>query len=304
MAAVSPPNPAAPRTAPWTILEVLNWTTSRFAERSLPSPRLDAELLAAHAFGLARIQLYAQFDRPLSADELARFRELVKRRQGGEPVAYIVGRKEFWSLDLAVDRRVLIPRPDTETAVEAALALLPADVPVRVCDVGTGSGAIALAIRKDRPLATVLAVDVSADALAVAGENSQRLGLPVEFRQGDLLAPLAAEPMSTSDPFDVIVANLPYVPRAEVPGLAPEVRAEPLLALDGGEDGLDLVRRLTAAVAAHLRPGGALVLEIGAGQAAATAAICSAAGLERVTMRRDLGGIERVVVAHRRSEGT
>ena len=297
MAAVSPPNPAAPRTAPWTILEVLNWTTTRFAERSLPSPRLDAELLAAHAFGLARIQLYAQFDRPLSADELARFRELVKRRQAGEPVAYIVCRKEFWSLDLAVDQRVLIPRPDTETAVEAALALLPADAPARVCDVGTGSGAIALAIRKERPQATVVAIDLSAEALAVAEDNAQRLGLSVEFRQGDLLAPLAAEP--TLDPFDVIVANLPYVPRADLPGLAPEVQAEPLLALDGGVDGLNLIRRLAAAAGAHLRPGGALVLEIGAGQAAATGKICEQAGLGGVIMRRDLAGIERVVVAHR-----
>jgi release factor glutamine methyltransferase len=297
LAAVSPPNPAAPRTAPWTILEVLNWTTTRFAERSLPSPRLDAELLAAHAFGLARIQLYAQFDRPLSADELGRFRELVKRRQAGEPVAYIVGRKEFWSLDLGVDRRVLIPRPDTETAVEAALALLPADAPVRVCDVGTGSGAIALAIRKERPQATVVALDVSADALAVARDNAQRLALPLELRQGDLLAPLAAEP--SVDPFDVIIANLPYVPRGDVPGLAPEVQAEPLLALDGGDDGLALVRRLAAEAGAHLRPGGALVLEIGAGQAAETSRICEAAGLVRVTSRRDLGGNERVVVGHR-----
>jgi release factor glutamine methyltransferase len=297
LAAVSPTNPAAPRTAPWTILEVLNWTTTRFVERSLPSPRLDAELLAAHAFGLARIQLYAQFDRPLSADELGRFRELVKRRQAGEPVAYIVGRKEFWSLDLAVDRRVLIPRPDTETAVEAALALLPADAPVRVCDVGTGSGAIALAIRKERPQATVVALDVSADALAVAGDNAQRLALPLELRQGDLLAPLAAEPCL--DPFDLIIANLPYVPRGDVPGLAPEVQAEPLLALDGGDDGLALVRRLAAAAGAHLRPGGALVLEIGAGQAAETARICERAGLVRVASRRDLAGIERVVVGHR-----
>jgi release factor glutamine methyltransferase len=297
LAAVSPPTPAAPRTAPWTILEVLNWTTTRFAERSLPSPRLDAELLAAHAFGLARIQLYAQFDRPLSADELGRFRELVKRRQAGEPVAYIVGRKEFWSLDLAVDRRVLIPRPDTETAVEAALALLPADAPVRVCDVGTGSGAIALAIKKERPQATVVAIDLSADALAVASENAQRLGLAVEFRHGDLLAPLAAE--QGVGAFDVIAANLPYVPRAEVPGLAPEVQAEPLLALDGGDDGLDLVRRLAAAAAAQLRPGGALVLEIGAGQAPATRAICEQGGFVRVAAHKDLGGIERVVVAHR-----
>ena len=180
---------AAPR-APWTILEVLNWTTSRFTERGLPTPRLDAEVLAGHAFGLPRVQLYAQFDRPLSAEELASLRELVKRRQAGEPVAYIVGRKEFWSLELQVDPRVLIPRPDTETAVEAARALLPAEQPLRVCDVGTGSGAIALAIQQGAAGGHRAGHRPSADALAVARGNAQRLGLAVEFRQGDLLAPV------------------------------------------------------------------------------------------------------------------
>src|SRR5688500_6765134 len=163
MTTTTPPVSPAPR-APWTILEVLKWTTARFTERGLDSPRLDAELLAAHALGLARIQLYAQFDRPLSAPELAGLRELVRRRQGGEPVAYITGRKEFWSLDLAIDKRVLVPRPETELAVEEALALLPAAAAEgtgpRLCDVGTGSGAIALALGKERSDAVIIAVDL------------------------------------------------------------------------------------------------------------------------------------------------
>lgn len=282
--------------ATWTILEVLQWTTARFQERGLESPRLDAELLAAHAFGLTRVQLYTQFDRPLQAAELATYRELVKRRQGGEPVAYLTGRKEFWSLDLAVDRRVLIPRPDTETAVEEALERLGATdrQGARIADVGTGSGAIALALAKVRPGNEVIACDVSADALAVARGNAERLGLAVTFLEGHL-----TEPLRGLAPFDLIVANLPYVPAGEISGLAPEVRAEPWLALDGGADGLALVRTLVAAVPALLAPGGAVVLEIGQGQAAETAALCRAAGLEEVRARADLGGIERVVSGRR-----
>jgi release factor glutamine methyltransferase len=279
--------------ASWTILEVLQWTTARFQERGLASPRLDAELLAAHAFGLTRVQLYTQFDRPLLAAELGTYRELVKRRQAGEPVAYLTGHKEFWSLDLAVDGRVLIPRPDTETAVEEALARLDersTETPARVADVGTGSGAIALALAKARPGAAVFATDVSADALAVARANGERLQLPVTFLEGHL-----AEPLAGLDGFDLIVANLPYVRSEEIAGLAAEVRAEPRLALDGGADGLDLVRALVGEARAVLAPGGALVLEIGAGQAEATAALCRAAGLEDVRTRADLGGVDRVV---------
>jgi release factor glutamine methyltransferase len=288
--------PVTAAKASWTILEVLQWTTARFQERGLPSPRLDAELLAAHAFGLTRVQLYMQFDRPLLAPELSAFRELVKRRQAGEPVAYLTGRKEFWSLDLAVDPRVLIPRPDTETAVEDALARLDARAAERprVADIGTGSGALALALAKTRPAAEVFAVDVSPDALAVARANAERLGLAVSFLEGSLVEPLRA-----LAPFDLIVANLPYVRSGDIAGLAPEVRTEPRLALDGGADGLDLVRRLVADAPAVLTPGGALVLEIGAGQAGDTAALCRAAGFEDVRARADLGGVERVVSGQR-----
>jgi release factor glutamine methyltransferase len=289
--------PVTAAKASWTILEVLQWTTARFQERGLPSPRLDAELLAAQAFGLSRVQLYTQFDRPLLPPELAAFRELVKRRQGGEPVAYLTGHKEFWSLDLAVDARVLIPRPDTETAVEQALAVLDArtaEGPARVADIGTGSGAIALALAKARPTAEVFAVDVSPDALAVARANGERLGLAVTFLEGSLVGPLQGLP-----PFDLIVANLPYVRTDDIAGLAVEVQGEPRLALDGGPDGLLLVRRLVAEAPAALAPGGSLVLEIGAGQAADTAALLRAAGFEEVRTRADLGGIERVVAGRR-----
>jgi release factor glutamine methyltransferase len=328
----SPPErPTAPETKRWTVKDVLLWTTSRFEERGLDTPRLDAEILTAHALGVARVQLYVQFDRPLLPDELAAIRELVKRRQAGESVAYVVGKKEFWGLELAVDARVLVPRPDTETLVSEALdrigraprvprvrprhaadadgqaadsdggappaapqELEPAPAPARpaprIADVGTGSGAIAIAIAKERPDAAVFAVDASADALAVARANAERHGVAVTFLEGDLAAPLAA-----NAPFDLIVANLPYVPTGDLAGLAPEVRAEPRRALDGGADGLDLVRRLVAASPALLGPGGALALEIGIGQAAATAELCRAAGLADVRVVRDLGKIERVV---------
>src|SRR4051812_40392617 len=161
MGALSAVVPLTTPKASWTILDVLVWTTARFSERGISSPRLDAELLTAHGLGLSRVQLYTQFDRPLLATELAALRELVKRRQGGEPVAYITGRKEFWSLDLAVDPRVLVPRPDTETAVEEALARAAATPTARAADVGTGSGAIALALAKVRPELAVYAADVS-----------------------------------------------------------------------------------------------------------------------------------------------
>jgi release factor glutamine methyltransferase len=346
--AVSPPpdapaSPAAP--ARWTVRDVLLWTTTRFEERRLATPRLDAEILAAHALGMPRVQLYVQFDRPLSPDELAAIRALVKRRQAGASVAYVVGKKEFWGLELAVDARVLVPRPDTETLVDEALERIgraprprvtrgadaapeaapdgdaseaapqaaadgaapavtlaaperapapPAKAAPRVADVGTGSGAIAVTLAKERPDALVFASDVSPDALYVARANALRHGVAVTFLEGDLEIPLGPHA-----PFDLIVANLPYVPARELGGLPPEVRAEPALALDGGADGLALVRRLVAAAPALLARGGALALEIGVGQAQETARLCAAAGLVDVRVRRDLGSVERVVSAVR-----
>ena len=314
------PEASAPP-ARWTVLEVIRWTVARFTERDLATPRLDAELLVAHALGLPRLQLYVQFDRPLLPEELAAIRALIKRRQAGESVAYLVGKKEFWGLDFAVDARVLVPRPDTETLIEVARERLLGDVvlsepiaagdgnPVveaieapanvealaavetpRVADVGTGSGAIALTLAKLFPAAVVFAVDISPGALEVARGNAERLGLAVTFLEGDLGVPLGAH-----GPFSLLVANLPYIPSGELAALPAEVRVEPMLALDGGSDGLVLVRRLVAGAPALLGPGGVLALEIGAGQAPATAELLRAAGFTDVQTRRDLGGIERVV---------
>jgi len=278
------------------VLDVVRWTTARFGERGLGTPRLDAELLVAHVLSLPRVQLYVQFERPLSPEELAALRELIKRRQAGESVAYLTGRKEFWKLEFAVDARVLVPRPDTETLIEEAIARLEA-VPVaegapapRIADVGTGSGAIAITLAKLRAGAGVFASDASAAALEVARANAERLGAAVTFVEGDLGVPLAAHA-----PFSLIVANLPYIPTGELASLSPDVRSEPAAALDGGADGLDLVRRLVAEAPALLAAGGVLALEIGAGQAEATRALLGAAGFTDLQIRRDLGGIERVV---------
>jgi release factor glutamine methyltransferase len=295
----------------WTVLEVVRWTTGRFAQRNLASPRLDAEVLVAHALALTRVQLYVQYDRPLDAAELAAIRELVKRRQAGESVAYITGKKEFFGIELTVDARVLVPRPDTETLVDESLARLtegarpdPARA-LRIADVGTGSGAVAISIAKTLaktvekstakaaekpPAPEIIASDLSADALVVARANAERHGAAITFVTGDLDAPL--QPLA---PFDLIAANLPYIPSADIAGLEPEVRGEPHLALDGGADGLELVRRRVAATPGLLRAGGALALEIGAGQADATAALLTAAGFIDIRKRRDLGEIERVV---------
>ena len=290
MTAYVPTPEAAPAPARWTVLEVIRWTAARFTERSLPTPRLDAEILVAHALALPRVQLYVQFDRPLTPGELADIRALIKRRQAGESVAYLVGKKEFWGIDFSVDARVLVPRPDTETLIEEARERLAGVESPRIVDVGTGSGAIALTLAKLFPAAAVVAVDLSPGALEVARANAERLGLAVTFLEGDLDAPLAAHA-----PFSLIAANLPYIPSGEMATLPAEVKSEPALALDGGADGLALVRRLVTTAPALLAPGGALVLEIGAGQAAATAELLGAAGLSDVRVRRDLGGIDRVV---------
>jgi release factor glutamine methyltransferase len=294
LAVESAPAPPAPAPQAWTVLDVIRWTAARFTERGLATPRLDAELIVAHVLALPRVQLYVQFDRPLSATELPDIRALIKRRQAGESIAYLVGKKEFWGLELAVDARVLVPRPDTETLVEEARARLEGREAPRIADVGTGSGALAVTLAKLRPDAAVFAGDISGAALEVARGNAERLGVRVTFVEGDLAAPLAAHA-----PFDLMMANLPYVPSAELAGLPPEVRAEPRLALDGGDDGLQLVRRLIAAAPALLASGGALALEIGIGQAEATAGLLRDAGFVEVRARPDLAGIDRVVAGRK-----
>ncbi len=223
-----------------------------------------------------------------------KFAQLVERRAQHEPVAYLVGQKEFWSLSLQVDARVLIPRPDTETLVEEVLSLFADSAPQRFVDVGCGSGCLVCALARSFGQAQAVAVDVEAGALALAAANVERLGLSarVDLRQGDLLAPLAGEQV------DLICANLPYVPSEQLPALPLGVRGyEPMRALDGGPDGLDLVRRLIGQARHHLHPDGWLVLELGVGQAPAVRALCQEHGFCELRTRNDLGGIERVVAA-------
>ena len=259
--------------------------------------RLDAQLLVLHALnrsGQERAWLLAHDTDALPATALATLQANVQRRAAGEPLAYITGRKEFFGLDLAVDARVLVPRPDTETLVDWALELLTRPTPrltdshprqpLQVLDLGTGSGAIALALKHTRPDLQVSAVDASADALAVAQANAQRLQLDVAFAQGNWLDGVPGR-------FDLIVSNPPYIAAAD-PHLA-ALTHEPLAALASGADGLDDLRSIIAQAPAHLAPGGWLLLEHGHDQAEAVATLLLAAGLVRVQSRKDLAGIVR-----------
>jgi release factor glutamine methyltransferase len=284
----------------WTTLKVLEWTAKKFAEKQLPSARLDAEVLLAHTLSTNRVGLYTAFDQPLKPDELTKYRELIRRRLAGEPIAYLVGEQEFWSLLLAVDARVLVPRRDTETLVEAGLrAARGAGVNVRkIVDVCTGSGAVALALATELPEARVWATEISDGALAVARANVTRHELDerVVVLEGDLLPPsLVAE----SAPFDLIVSNPPYVPTGDLAGLSAEVRAEPRLALDGGADGLDVIRRLAPLAFAALAPGGTFALEHGFDQGPAVRSLLASAGFADVGSTRDLAEHERVTAGRR-----
>ncbi|WP_029919644.1 peptide chain release factor N(5)-glutamine methyltransferase [Nevskia soli] len=253
------------------------------------SPRLDAELLLCELLGCNRTGLLIREDDTLTAETALRYAALIERRQLGEPVAYLIGRREFWSLDLQVSPAVLIPRPDTELLVEWALERLRGLSAPRIADLGTGSGAIALALASERPDAQVCAVDASADALAQAAHNARLLGLErVEFRLGDWFAPLAGEC------FDLIVSNPPYV--AEQDPHLDALRFEPRRALTAGADGLADLRRISAGARGHLKPGAALLLEHGADQGEAVRALLHQHGYGAVETRRDLNGLERVTL--------
>lgn len=294
-----PSRPSSGRDPMWTVGELLAWTQSRFKEAGLDSPRVDAEYLLAHAMGCSRLSLYVRHHEVVGAEIKAEFRAAVKRRLTREPVAYIEGKRGFHGLglELDVDRRVLIPRPDTEHLVDWLVEELPcAPAPIRLLDVGTGSGAIALALATCRPDAEITACDVSKPALDVAQHNAQRLGLHIDLYCSDLLNGLEVPPQG----WTAIAANLPYIPSAEIEGLQPEVvRFEPRSALDGGEDGLSLIRRLIEQVRRRtaLIPGGRIYLEVGAGQAKHVASMLGALGFSDVQMRSDYGGIQRVVRA-------
>jgi release factor glutamine methyltransferase len=259
------------------------------------SARLDAELLLAHTLGCPRSRLLSHERDPVASADAVRYEALLQRRAAGEPVAYLTGEREFWSLPLRLGPEVLVPRPETELVVERALALLPGRGAspahtVQVADLGTGSGAIALALASERPQWRLLATDHSHAALQVARANAQRLGFTdVEFIQGDWCAPLSGRQL------DAIVSNPPYVPALD-PALE-QLRYEPAEALSPGPSGLEALEAIIAGAGALLRPGGALVLEHGADQAHAVAAALVAAGFARVRCYRDLAGRDRVTQA-------
>jgi release factor glutamine methyltransferase len=269
-----------------TIRDALDSAVIAFTAAGCETPRLDAEVLLAAALGVDRAALIAGSEHGLEPGQARAFADAARRRTMREPVAYILGRKGFRRLELAVDPRVLVPRPETEHVVEAALGLPEG---ARVADVGTGSGAIALALADERPDLRVVATDASPGAVAVARANAARLGLDVEVLEGDLLAPVTG-------PVDAVVSNPPYVREGEP--LPPEIaRYEPAEALFAGPDGLDVHRRL--APAATATGAGFAAFEVGAGQASAVADLLRAAGFASVDRVRDLAGIDRVVVARR-----
>jgi release factor glutamine methyltransferase len=274
----------------WTTLKLLGWTQEFFAKKGVDAPRLTAEVLLAHALGCDRVRLYMDFDKPLGDAELGRYRELVRRRADGEPTAYLVGRREFYGRPFRVDARVLVPRPETELLVEAALSALPPGG--RALDLCTGSGCVAVSLALGRPGARVVATDLSEDALAVARENAAVLGAGVEFATGDLWAAVHGD-----ERFDVIASNPPYIPTKELAGLSREVRREPCIALDGGPDGLAVLRRIVAGAAAHLRPGGTLCLEMHESHLESLPALCLEAGFAHAEARRDYASLPRLTVA-------
>ena len=283
-------------TEAWTIGRVVKWAADDFRRRGIESPRFEAELLLAHALQVDRMRVIIEPARALDDGELARYRELIQRRRAGEPVAYIRGQKEFYGRVFHIDKRVLVPRPDTEILVETALRRSTASsMGSRYLDLCTGSGCVAVSLARERPTCKVFAVDLSPEALTVAGENALRLGsvFQMAFLLGDLFEPLTGLPELR---FELITANPPYITDSEFATLPADVRGfEPRLALTGGPDGLAVMRRVVGGARARLRPGGVLAVEMGAGQAERVTARFQEAGFEDIAVDNDYGGHERVV---------
>jgi len=268
---------------------------ARFRAAGVASPELDARLLVGHALGLDHAALAAADTRPLGADQQTIIAALMQRRLAGEPMARILGHKEFWSLPLKIDAATLVPRPETEIVVETALAAIdaggPRTRPLRIADIGTGSGAILLALMRELPRAFGVGTDISPGALAVARDNARRLGLAAHFVACDVAAALRG-------PFDVIVSNPPYIASGDIAALPVDVRDfDPHSALDGGPDGLTVYRAIAAAVPAQLASRGSLIVEVGFGQANPVAALFAAAGLAPSRPRNDLNGVPRALAA-------
>jgi release factor glutamine methyltransferase len=273
------------------------WTDvrRRLEAAGVDTPVFDARLLVEAGAGVSRLDIVTDPRRPVSADQAAAIDALARRREAREPVAHILGRRQFWTLDLVVNDAVLIPRPETELLVEIALETLAPDAPARVLDLGVGSGAVLLAVLSERANATGVGVDIDTRALAVARGNAAALNLSAraDLRQG-------AWGEGLGGGFDLVLSNPPYIPSAEIHALSPEVaRFEPRLALDGGRDGLDCYRAIVADLPGLLRPGGMFALEVGQGQADAVRTLALGAGLLCQEPRKDLSGIPRVVVGWR-----
>lgn len=284
----------------WTIKKLLLWTTHYFQEHHLDSPRLDAELLLAHVLHKQRIYLYTDFDLIVEPSELSLYREYIKKRVSGVSTAAIIGEKEFMGLTFKVNEDVLIPRPDTETWLEKVIQYHRNEQGLTVADLGTGSGAILLSFlyycRED----TGVGVDISEKALALAEENGKTLKMDdrVTWRRGDYLTAL-----EEGELFDGILTNPPYIPTADIRGLAEEVRHEPMNALDGGADGLTFYRKLAEGAAEHLKDGGFLAAEFGIHQAADVVNLLKETGkFDSFEVITDYGGIERAVYCRKKAE--
>ena len=283
-----------------SVLETLQAGSGWLEKKGVPEARRNMEHLLAHVLGIKRLDLYLQFDRPLGESELAPLRALLQRRGKREPLQHLLGTVDFLGHIFKSDARALIPRPETEQLVEKLLKAFSTNPPARAADIGCGSGVIGLSLALAWPEAEVALIDKSPEALALAKENALLLGLEenrIRFLPGDLLAPVENES------FDLIVANLPYLPAADMAALDPEVTFDPSLALAGGEDGLDLIRRLVSALPSSLAPGGLAAFEVGLGQGESTAAMLGAAGLTDVRCELDFQGADRFLFA-RRPAGT
>ncbi len=280
----------------WTIRRVLTWTTQHFERRGVDAPRLTGEILLSHSLAIGRVQLYLDLDRPLNKPELAAYRALITRRLAGEPTQYLTGYRDFYNRRFAVDPRVLIPRPETELLVEAVLRQLPAEGEVRVADLCTGSGCVGVSIAAERESATVVATDLSADALAVATANAatHQTAARVRVLQGDLFAALPS-----GERFHAVVSNPPYIRTGELATLQAEVQKEPRTALDGGADGLDFLRRIIAGAPAWLVDGGLLALEIGDEQGAPVLQLLREAGYGDARIEKDLARLDRLALGVR-----
>ncbi|HYH04085.1 MAG TPA: peptide chain release factor N(5)-glutamine methyltransferase [Bacillota bacterium] len=279
-----------------TIAAILGKTVPYLAEKGLPNPRLEADLMLGFVLDLPRVKLYSDWDRPLNPDEIQRYREIIAKRVQGWPMAYLTGKKPFLSWDFVVNRAVLIPRPETEELVEAVVTAVKGRTVCWGADIGTGSGAIGIALAKALPESQWVAVDISPEALEVAQTNAANLEVAerIRFVQGDLLQPL----LDSGQRFDLIVSNPPYIPSSEIAGLQPEVRKEPVLALDGGPDGLDPYRRMIPQLDQVLAPEGIVAFEHGADQREPLTELLNTAGYASTALQ-DLAGLDRIIIAHK-----